>query len=328
MNKGSGIRFEAVPGWHQRPRHLTYGFVSDVAVGPNDEVFILTRRPGQIIVYSSDGSFIRAWGEGLFGDQPHGITVGGGRVYCTDVSNHVIHVFSLEGEQVDLLGIPGVASDTGIDTSISEVFTRTASIKRGAPPFNMPTKVAIAPSGDLYVSDGYGNTRIHQFSPDGRLVRSWGEPGPRPGQFWVVHNVAISADGRVFVCDRENERVQVFDSTGNFLEEWVDLQRPAAIAIGADGHFYVSELSWKVEAGSFRQGRLRQAFDARITELDEQGRVLQHATKVGADNVASFLSPHGIAIDSRGNLYVADVMVTPEMEPKVQMVQKLTRAAV
>ena len=121
------------------------------------------------------------------------------------------------------LGTPNVPSDTGYDARTLD------SIRCGAGPFNSCTKVSIAPNGDLYVSDGYGNARVHRFSPKGELLQSWGEPGTGPGQFHLVHGVLVLPDGRVLVADRENDRIQFFSPDGEYLEQWTDVRRCAII---------------------------------------------------------------------------------------------------
>ena len=121
--------------------------------------------------------------EGLFTNRTHGLTVGADAVYCADDGDHTVRKFSSDGTLLLTIGTAGVASDSGYDGK------STASIQRGAPPFNRPTNVAVAPSGDLYVSDGYGNARVHRFSADGKLIQSWGEPGLAPGQFNLPHGI-------------------------------------------------------------------------------------------------------------------------------------------
>ena len=143
------------------------------------------------------------------------------------------------------LGTPGVPSDTGYDGKV------TSSITRLGPPFNRPTKAAIGPNGDIFVSDGYGNARIHRFSSAGELIESWGELGSGPGQFNVPHGVWV-ADDRVFVADRENDRVQIFSLAGELLEIWDHVQRPTDIYVDTQGLVYISSLWWP--AGSTDMG--------------------------------------------------------------------------
>jgi sugar lactone lactonase YvrE len=204
-----------------------------------------------------------------------------------------------------MIGTPGAASDTGyvpgkwIDT-----------IVRGGPPFNRPTDVAIAPNGELYVSDGYGNARVHRFTADGKLIQSWGEPGSGPGQFMLPHGIWVAADGRVFVADRENDRIQIFSPSGEFLAQWTHVQRPTDICIGRDRLVYVSELTWLPGQRSYTKGVYDKKMPGRVSVLDLQGNVL--ARWGGEDGAApgNFWAPHTICVDSRGDIYVGEVTYT------------------
>src|SRR5205823_7214544 len=160
-------------------------------------------------------------------------------VYCVDDAGHSVRKFTPEGKLLLQIGPAGTPSDTGYDGA------NVASVARAAGPFNRPTNLAVAPNGDLYVSDGYGNARVHRFSPGGELRRSWGEPGSGPGQFMIPHGVTVHPDGRVFVCDRENDRIQIFSPDGEFLAEWTEVQRPTKLVFDMRGVAIVAELTWR-----------------------------------------------------------------------------------
>jgi sugar lactone lactonase YvrE len=325
MDERRAHAFQVVAGWHQRREHLRYQKVSDVAVAPDDTVFLLTRQPGSVVVLSPAGELLRSWGEDELSAEPHGIAVEDERVYCTDSSSHVICVYTTSGERIDVIGEFGVPSDSGVDGSLTEAFLRAASIRRGAPPFNRPTNVAVADDGSLYVSDGYGNSRVHHFSAQHELMASWGEPGPRPGQFWVVHHVSVTQDGQVLVCDRENERVQVLDLGGRPVGQW-EAQRPAAAVPAGDGLVWVSELAWEKEAGSFRQGRVQVRSPARVSLRRMDGGVIGLlGDGDGGAGTVQFRSPHGLAVGPNGDVYVADVAVGPDAGAGLSMVYKFER---
>ena len=296
--------YEVVEGWEQLPGGFAHADCVGVGVDALDNVYVITRGQSRVIVYGREGAFLRSWGEDLFTARTHGLTVGpDGRVYCVDEGSHCIYVFSPTGELLTTIGSPGVASDTGYDGATYESI-------QGGPPFNRPTNLAVAPSGDLYVTDGYGNCKVHRFTAAGELIQSWGELGSRPGQFILPHGVRVAADGRVFVADRENDRLQIFSPDGRFLAQWTDVQRPTNIAIDRAGNLYVSELWWRVGDRSPTRGAVVEDGPGRVSIFDPTGRLL--ARWGGADRCApgNFVAPHDICVDSRGDLYVAEVTHT------------------
>ncbi|MBU6424104.1 MAG: hypothetical protein KGQ88_08730, partial [Chloroflexi bacterium] len=180
-------------------------------------------------------------------------------------------------------------------------------VAKGYPPFTRPARVAIAPWGDLYVADGYGNCRVHRFSPSGELLSSWGEPGTGPGQMNLPHAVMVDRAGRILVCDRENDRVQIFDRDGTFLEQWTDLQRPQGLAEDRAGLYYVAEGEWRAGNVSARLGPVGPS-PARVSVIGRDGTVLDRIAPDGPRNRFAFITGHAIALDARnGDLYVAEV---------------------
>ena len=300
---GSGdFTYHVAEGWEQLPAGWSHRDVARVAVDSRDRVYVFNRGAHPVIVYDRDGRFLASWGEGLF-TNPHGITIGpDDRVYCTDAGDHTVRIFTPSGTLLQTLGAPGVASDSGIGDDYR-------SIRRGAPPFNRPTNLAIAPTGDLYVSDGYGNARVHCFSPDGALRFSWGEPGTGPGEFNLPHAVAVAADGRVLVADRENSRVQLFSPRGEYLTTWTDVSRPDDLAIDPQGHVFVVELSVNVGAWGKQPPDLS-APPSRCSVFDLDGRLLARWGSHDPCAPGSFFAPHGVCLDSRGDLYVGEVTWT------------------
>ena len=167
----------------------------------------------------------------------------------------------------------------------------------------------MSPSGDLYVSDGYGNARVHRFSADGALISSWGTPGDGPGQFHVPHGIAVDSQGVVWVADRENSRLQRFTPDGQFIDQMTDIARPCQIAFDRDDNLYVAELGYR---SGMWPGVERPAPDAtggRISVFDRHG-VLINRWGGGANPTApgDFFAPHDIAVDSAGDVYVAEVI--------------------
>ncbi|HEV8536549.1 MAG TPA: peptidyl-alpha-hydroxyglycine alpha-amidating lyase family protein [Candidatus Limnocylindria bacterium] len=298
-------RYEAVADWEQPPKGYTHPDVAAVAINSKGRVYLFCRAEHPVLMYERDGRFVGSWGEGLFTMRTHGMTIGpDDSVYCVDDAGHSVRKFTPDGKLLLTLGDnDGKPSDSGYDGK------NLTTISRGAPPFNRPTNIAVAPNGDLYVSDGYGNCRVHRFSAGGRLLASWGAPGTGPGEFMLPHGIAVDRNGDVYVCDRENDRIQVFDADGSFRRELTNVQRPTQIVL-ALGRMYVSELVWRVGLRSFRNGPIERELPARVSVLDEAGNLL---TRIGGSDPCapgSFCAPHGIAVDTNGDLYVAEVTWT------------------
>ena len=305
MSTVKGLPYALVAGWEQLPRGYEHRDVAGVAVDGEDRVYLICRGDHPVIVYDQKGRFLRAWGEGDFTYRTHGISVGADQmVYCTDDGNHTVRKFTPEGKLLLTLGTMNTPSDTGYDGK------NTATATRPGGPFNRPTNIAVGPRGDLYVSDGYGNCRVHQFSPSGELKRSWGTAGQGPGQFFLPHGIAVHPDGRVFVCDRENDRIQIFSPDGEYLAEWTDTRRPTHLVFDARNRAYVSELWWQPGQTSRRYGPATTVGSGRVSVYDGEGRVIARWGGDDATAAGSFAAPHGIAVDSADDVYVSEVTWT------------------
>jgi sugar lactone lactonase YvrE len=313
MTISASIEYRVIPGWERLPTDLVHRDASDVAVDSHDRVYLLTRMDPRVIVYDRDGSFLTTWGEDILSAKPHGITIGpDDAVYIVDEADQTVRKFAADGTPLAVIGTPGVKSDTGFDNSIREFRYRVASIKQAGPPFNHPTKAAVAPNGDLYVADGYGNARVHHFSPEGELIHSWGEPGSGPGQFRVPHGICFDGDGRVLVADRENDRVQFFRDDGKYLDS-MTLRRPCSVAVDKDGLLYVGGTWWAPGAYSWVRGTITGVERSQVSVLDRNGKLLAQFGEGGGPSLwpddacepGVIVSAHGIAVDSRGDIYVA-----------------------
>ena len=161
------------------------------------------------------GKIINTWGEGLF-SNPHSVTVApDGNIFLVDNGDSTVRKYTPEGKLLMMLGTPNEPAP-----------------KMSGIPFNRPTKVAIDPNnGDIYVTDGYSNARVHKYTPDGKLLFSWGESGTSDGQFNIVHDIAIDSEGWLYIADRENHRIQIFDSNGKYETQFGNLSRAAALSI-------------------------------------------------------------------------------------------------
>jgi DNA-binding beta-propeller fold protein YncE len=303
---GSGpLLFQADAAWARLPAGYQWSEATSIAVDSHDRVFVFNRGPHPVIVFAADGSFLSSWGEGSF-NRPHGITIGpDDAVYCTDDCDHTVRKFTPDGRLLLTLGTSGRPSDTG---AAGNDFR---TIKRAGPPFNYPTNIALAPEGDLYVADGYGNARVHKFAPDGRLLFSWGEPGSGPGQFHVPHGIAVDRAGTVYVADRENSRIQLFTPRGGYVAEWTDVARPCQVALDEQDRVYVAELGFRAGMWPGTTAPSADATGGRVGVFNTKGELL--ARWGGGKNptaAGDFFAPHDIAVDSRGDVYVAEVVMS------------------
>jgi DNA-binding beta-propeller fold protein YncE len=280
--------FEPVPFWAKLPHPMFFKEATSVAVDSKDRVYVFNRGQNPMIVFDRNGNFIETWGAGKF-NRPHGIYVDANDdLFLADDLDHSVRKISRDGAKTHyVLGTPG----------------KPAPWQAGGI-FNRPTHTAVSPvSGDVFITDGYGNSRVHRFTAKGRHVMSWGQPGELPGEFSLPHNLTILPDGRVVVCDRENFRVQVFSEEGKFLDQW-HMHRPMSIA--SDARFiYVGEGGAPpVQKGVPNLGQ-------RVVVLDHSGKeVTRFGNAQSGEGPDQFLAPHGIAVDSHGDVYVAEVSYT------------------
>ena len=266
--------YELVVGWGRLPEGWTLG-QTGIVTDSQDRVYLFNRSEHPLIVLDRDGNFLTSWGEGVL-SAAHGMFIDADEnIYLPVINSHVVLKYSSAGNLLMTLGAWDQPSDTGWSGNASDV------VQRAAGPFHRPSDVALSPAGDLYISDGYGNARVHKFTGDGRLLFSWGTPGKTaPGEFHVPHGVWVHTDGRVFVADRENNRIQIFTPEGEFLTQWTGLSRPCDIYIDEDETVFVPEL------------------DAFMSILSIDGSLLSRwpgPTDAGA---------HAIWLDSHGDLYI------------------------
>jgi DNA-binding beta-propeller fold protein YncE len=302
---GRGVyAFEPLPDWGSVPDGYELGEVAAVAVDHDDNVYAFNRGPHPMVVFDREGRFIGSWGEGVF-KRPHGLQLSSsGGLFCTDEDAHVVRHCTLQGEVTMTLGQPSVASEF-----------------HSGEPFNRCTHTAESPDGCIYVSDGYGNARVHKYTSSGEYMFSWGRAGTGPGEFNLPHNIVCDQDGLVYVADRENHRIQVFDGDGAFQGEWRDLHRPSAVFLERT----VPPVIYVAEIGPYlRSNHGWPNLGPRISVMEApRGDLLARAaqdpsTARGPD---ALISPHGIAMDSHGDLYIADVAHTgwPSLFPDAPM---------
>ncbi|MFO0844249.1 MAG: 6-bladed beta-propeller [Gemmataceae bacterium] len=249
-------------------------------------------------------------------------------VWCADDNDHTVRKFTPDGRPQLTLGTSGRPSDTGA-TSMDY-----RNVRRAGPPFHYPTNLAVAPDGNLYINDGYHeNACVHVFSPDGRHLHSWGEPGAGPGQFHLPHGIAVDRRGTVYVADRENSRVQLFNLKGQYLSEWADVARPCQVFVW-DDHVYVGGYRFPCRQVASNPEPPADAPGGRLSVFDQEGKLL--ARWGGGRNpcaAGDFFAPHGVCVDSRGDVYVGEVVMSGGgnqglVPPTCHSLQKFTRREV
>lgn len=262
------ITFVAQKPFLQLPAGFVLGECSAVAINKTGEIYLFHRGPRPILCFDSHGKLLRAWGDDLI-KSAHGLRLDRDQnVWVTDVMGHRVYKFDPNGQQLLVLGTgePGAANNQ----------------------FNKPTDIAFGLNDEVYISDGYGNSRVLKFDKDGTFLTTWGTAGTKPGQFNLPHSIVVDRQGRVLVGDRENNRIQVFDADGKWLATWKGYA-PYGMALDADGVLFVAD------------GRA-----AQIVQLDEHGKVKRRWGQEGTEP-GQFQMPHMLAFDNDGNLFVAEV---------------------
>jgi sugar lactone lactonase YvrE len=291
--------YRTIENWAKLPEGRTWGSTAGIAVDGNGNIWVAERCGANtcagstlapILEFDPSGKLLTSFGAGMF-VFPHGITVDKDRnVWVTDGQGadgkgHQVFKFSPKGQVLLRLGKAGVPGD-GKDT------------------FNQPSAVAIAPNGDIFVADGHGgnsNARIVKFAKDGRFLMTWGKKGSAPGEFDVPHGLAFDSKGRLFVADRGNNRIQIFDQDGKFIDQWKQFSRPSGVFIGKNDVLYVADSesgSVARERTAWKRGiRIGSAKDGSVTALIPDP----------AENVTGTSAAEGVAADAKGVIYGAEV---------------------
>ena len=275
MEVGTGkYKYELIENFAKLPEGETFGVISRVTTDSRNRLYVFQRKDPAVLIFDRDGKFVHSWGSGEF-KRAHGFKIVGDLAYVTDQTDNVAMIYTLEGTLIKQLGTRGQHSDTGCEDWHNLPL-------RAAGPFNHPTELMPGPSGDLYVTDGYRNSRVHRFTKDGELIQSWGQPGKSaPGEFHLPHSMAISPEGTLYVSDRANARVQVFTPEGKFIGMWTGMGGANDMARDENGIFYLCEQATPTS----KHG---------ISVRDGNGAVL-----------ARWETPptHGMGIDASGNIY-------------------------
>jgi DNA-binding beta-propeller fold protein YncE len=297
----AALGYKVDPAWPKRPADHPWAEMPGVAIDAQDRVYCFTRADPPVQVFDAEGNFIRSWGQDLFQSAHHIKVDHQGNIWLADIKLHVVRKCTPEGKLLLTLGTPGVEGNDEAH-------------------FNMPTDVAITPGGDVFVADGYGNARVVHFDKHGKFVKTWGTLGSNPGQFSTMHAIAADSQGRLYVADRNNVRVQVFDQAGKLLDVWNNLIVPWGLYVTKNDDIWVcgsSPMRWRPDD----QALGCPPKDQVLMRFNPQGKLLQlWGVPKGADGLerpGELNWVHAIAVDSKGNLYCGDI--------KGKRAQKFTR---
>jgi len=260
------------------PAGVTMGATASVAFDANGHLFVLTRGDKTFFEFNPDGSFIRSFGDKLF-TRSHGLRIDrDGNLWATDVGGHIVVKMTRDGQPLLTIGTKGEAGEWNEAT--------------GSHKLNQPNDVVIAGNGDVFVAQGHtpgaeGDARVLKFDKNGKFIKSWGGKGSGPGQFQVAHGVAIDPKGMLWVADRENQRIQVFDQNGTFVREMKYKGLPCSFDIGRQFVYMVN------------------GFAGQVLKLDLNGKVLAAMGKPGK-GPGEFGEAHMIAVNAKDEIFVAD----------------------
>jgi sugar lactone lactonase YvrE len=260
------------------PAGTTMGATASVAFDARGHLYVLTRGAIAFFEFDPSGAFVRSFGEKLF-TRSHGLRIDGdGNLWATDVGGHVVVKLNPQGQVLLTLGTKGESGE----------WNEAAGSRK----FNQPNDVAIASNGDVFVVQGHtpgpnGDARVLKFDKSGRFIKSWGGKGSGPGQFQVAHGIDIDAKGLLWVADRENQRVQVFDADGTFVRDIKYAGLPCSLDIGRQYIYMVN------------------GFAGQVVRMDLNGKVLAALGKPGK-GPGEFGEAHMIAVSPKDEIYVAD----------------------
>ncbi len=287
--------YEVDAAWPRKPADFVWAAVPGVAVDKDDNVYLFTRSTPAVQVYSPDGNLLRSWGGGT---GAHHIKVDReGNVWTCDYEHHIIRKQTSDGALLMTLGVPGEAADDDKH-------------------FYMPTDMAFASNGDIFVSDGYGNQRVVHLTKDGAFVKAWGSMGTEDGKFSIPHAIAIDSKDRIYVADRNNARVQVYNTNGELVGSWKNIVVPWGFWITPNDEIWVcgsSPTSWQLRDKKYPTAPFGcPPRDQLIMKFDTDGKLLQLYTfpkgEDGKEKPGELNWVHCIAVDSKGSVYLGDII--------------------
>lgn len=274
------LDYVAVPESFNLPPGMNFGGTSGIAINPQGNLFVLHRGPKPLMEFDPDGNFIRGWGDGLF-DRPHGLRIDAqGNIWATDVASHVAYKFNPSGRLEMVLGVRGRAGEMH-DFGHLRLF-------------NEPSEAVVGPTGDIFVLQGHGkaDSLVLKFDSGGNFIKTWGGKGKGPGQFDLPHSLVFDASGLLYIADRNNARIQVFDADGNFIRESSHPGTPCGLFMTADQHIWLAH-----------------GHTGEIMKLDLAGNVVGVMEGAGQGKaLGKYGEAHTIAVSPRDEIFVADTL--------------------
>jgi DNA-binding beta-propeller fold protein YncE len=280
------LAFKPVPNWPHLPPAWNFRETPGIAADSRGHVFVIHRGEHPIMEFDPQGNFVRAFGDTLF-DRAHSVRFDPeGNLWAVDDGSHVVMKMDSEGHVKMVLGRFRKPGDAVTPDHPGPRGIRDEDVLL----FNRPTDVAFAPNGDFYVSDGYGNSRVVKFSKDGRLLKTWGTKGAGIGQFNTPHSVAVDKQGRVYVADRENYRIQIFNANGEFLQQWTHVGAPWGLYLTPDQTLYMCD-----------------GYNNRVLKLNLEGKILG-AFGTPGKRLGEFSYVHDLSVGPDGAIYTAEIL--------------------
>ncbi|MFN0051630.1 MAG: peptidyl-alpha-hydroxyglycine alpha-amidating lyase family protein [Planctomycetales bacterium] len=284
------IGYEVEPAWPKKPDTIQWRYMTGVAVDQKDRIWTINATNPPVQVYDREGNLLDSWGTGQF-VMPHYLRIDAqGNVWAADFRHHTVRKFTPKGELLLTLGVP---NEAGTDEKH----------------LSGPTDMAVTPQGDVFVTDGYGNNRIMHFNAQGKFIKTWGKLGVGPGDLSQPHSIIVDSKGRLYVAERNNCRIQIFDQNGKSLGQWRNLVNPWGLCLLPKDQILVCGSSPKRWTDLGNLGN--PPTDQLVMKLDTEGRIHELWTfplVKGGEMVPGQLDwVHGMGVDSEGNLYLSDV---------------------
>lgn len=278
MEKAPDLGYKAVPHDPQLPQGVTMGAPSGVQTTKDGHLIVFNRGPFPLLEFDKDGTFVRAMGQGVY-VRPHGFRLDAeGNLWTTDVNGHTVTKLSPKGDVLLTMGVKGKAGD----------WNEAANSRL----LNEPTDLAFGAAGELFILEGHGRgePRVLKFDKSGKLTKTWGGQGTAPGQFDTAHSIIVDRRGLVYIADRQNRRVQIFDGDGKYLKEWKFAGLPCGLYFGPGEQLF-----------------LLSGFSGQILKLDGNGKAAA-ATGQPGKGLGEFGEAHYMAIGPQDVIWVADTV--------------------